>query len=199
MSQSLAFPIIASLAKCKGAKFASFTYTNAEGETAVHTLILGADTRALYEKDIATVEVMRSDIATAHAAGSLSKAEFELQTQACEEILSSLAVSLSGGIGKNPAYTHSADARGEGNETYMFVEGVEGVKIHRQTGVLYVNGLSERKVVLVEGVYKAPPKSAPLTLAKKAIDKGLRRGKFRQFKLSNVLDARMNGETIEFA
>ncbi len=198
MTESLAFPIIAQLAKCKGAKFASFTYTNREGEKAVHTLILGADTRALYEKDIATVEVMRSDIATAHASGSLSDAEFALQTQACNEILASLAVSLSGGIGNNPAYAHSADARGEGNETYVHVEGVEGVKIHRESGELYVQGLSERKVVLIAGTYKEV-KSRPLTLAKKAIDKGLRRGKIRQFKLSEVSSARLNGETLEFA
>lgn len=187
MSDAITFPLLVQLQAMsgKGAKFASFTYTNAEGEKAIHTLILGADMRALYEKDAATVEAMLPTLSG-------------LELEAAQAILSSLAVSLSGGIGNNPAYVHGADMRGEGNETYTHVDGIPGVKVHNVTGEVYVNGLSERKVVLVEGTYKEV-KSRPLTLAKKAIERNLRKSKVRQFKLASVSSARLNGETIEFA
>ncbi len=180
----LSFPILAQLAACRGARFARFTYTAKEsGEVAQHTLILGADMRDLYERDIATVEAMLPTLSG-------------LELQAAQEILSSLAVSLSGGIGNNPAFTHSADARGEGNETYIPVDGIPGVKIHRETGELHVSGLSQRKVIIREGTYKVV-KSRPLTLAKRKIDRELRRGTIRQFALPSVTSAALNGVTID--
>lgn len=175
---------LAMFAGMEGAQFASFTYRAKEsGELAKHTVILNFSTRNVYEKDVAVVEAILANPDTD-----------ELTRIAAGELLSSLAVSLSGGIGNNPAYTHSADARGEGNETYTTL--FQGVKVHNITGEIYVYGLAESKTVLEAGTYKVV-KSAPKTLAKKAIQKTLRSGKIRQFALGNVQSVRMNGDTLE--
>lgn len=178
--------VLAKLSALSGAQFARFTYVaKTSGEVAEHTVILNFDVRTVYEKDIATLETLRPTLSG-------------LDLQACDEILASLAVSLEGGIGDNPAYTHSADARGEGNETYINIPGLRGVSIHRETGEVYVKGLAESKRVIVEGEHKEV-KSRPLTIAKRQLDKGLRRGKIRQFALGHLVSARINGDTLELA
>lgn len=183
--ESLVGAVLGKLSTLGGARFASFTYRAKEsGELARHTVILNFTMRDVYEKDIATV----NDIVNGETD--------PLKLQAAQEILSSLAVSLEGGIGNNPAYTHGADARGEGNETYVTIPTLPGVKVHRTTGDVYVYGLSEAKVVLEAGTFKKVNSSAK-TLAKKAIQRTLRSGKVRQYNLGSLVSARINGETLE--
>jgi len=71
-----------------------------------------------------------------------------------------------------------------------------GVKVHNETGVLYLYGYRVNKTVLVEGVYKEV-KSSALTIAKNELRKLLKTGKFTQFavEVGNTLTAK--GETIE--
>lgn len=185
MSNALVGQVIAKLSSLSGAQFASFTYRAKEsGELARHTVVLNFSMRNLYEKDVVTVE-------------AIAATETDpLKLQAAQEILSSLAVSLQGGIGNNPAYTHSEEARGEGNQTYVSIPSLPGVKVHRETGDVYVYGLSENKVVLEPGTYKEV-KSKPLTIAKNGIRKVLRSGKVRQYSLGSLVEARINGDTLE--
>lgn len=185
MSNELVGKVIAKLSALSGAQFASFTYRAKEsGELARHTVILNFSMRTLYEKDVQRVEEI------------IATETDPLKLQAANEILSSLAVSLQGGIGNNPAYTHSEEARGEGNQTYVLIPSLPGVMVHRETGEVYVKGLSERKVVLEPGTYKEV-KSKPLTIAKNAVRKELRSGKVRQYSLGQLVEARINGETLE--
>ena len=170
--------LIASLATLKGARFVSFVYTaKTSGETARHTVLLGADFRNLYEKDAETVAAMLPNLSG-------------LELEAAQAVHSSLCVSLEGGIGENPAYTAA--------DVYVSVPGLAGVKIHRETGELYVMGLAVSKDVMVPGTFKEV-KCKPLTLAKKAIEKGLRKSAIRQFAVSGLTTATLNGETIELA
>lgn len=170
--------LVGMIAKGKGAKFASITYTaKGTGETARHLMILGASVETLYTKDIAALEAML-------AGDTLSPVEREAAT----ELLASRQESLTKGIGNNSAYTCA--------DTYVHVDGVAGVKVHKDTGVLYVTGLSQSKTVLVPGTYKAV-KSAPKTIAKRNIEKGLASGRFRQMILKNVTRAALNGDVLE--
>jgi hypothetical protein len=178
-----------------GARFVSFIYRNAKGELAKHTVIIQASFTNVYRDDLTTLEAKIASI-TAALADNPGDAVLTLQLQAAQEIHSSLCVSLSGGLGNNPAFTHSADARGAGNETYDAIDGLPGVKIHRETGEVHIHGLAHAKEVIEPGIYK-PVKSRPLTLAKNAIDDELRRSKIRQFNVGRLLAARMFGETIE--
>lgn len=74
----------------------------------------------------------------------------------------------------------------------------EGVKVHNETGILYVWGhtIPEKKEIIVEGVYKKV-NSKPLTIAKNEIRKLLKSTKYRLFKVDvgNVLKSA--GEVVE--
>jgi len=173
--------LIGLIAQGKGAKFANIKYRNAQGELARHTLILGASTVKLYEKDIAKLEAM--------LAGDMEP----MARAAAEKVLASRRQSLEKGIGNNDAYTHGP-AQGD---TYVHVDSIPGVKIHKDTGVVYVMALTENKVVLEPGTPKKPVNSKPETLAKKAIEAMLPSARLRQFTLSHVARAAMNGEVLE--
>ena len=71
-----------------------------------------------------------------------------------------------------------------------------GVKVHNETGVLYVYGYRVSKKILVEGEYPTVNSSAS-TIAKNELRKLLKTGQFTQYSLEvgNTLSAK--GETIE--
>lgn len=172
--------LLQALAGMEGARFASFIYTaKASGprltdETARHVLILGASTEALYRRDLE---------ALAEIAPTLTG----LEAEAAERIAESRRVSLALGVGENPAYT-AADA--------YRPTAVRGVKVHNVTGELHVTGLAVRKDVLTPATYRTV-KSKPETLARQAVEARLPSARFRQYKLSGVSVAKLNGETIE--
>jgi hypothetical protein len=167
----------------KGAKFASLTYkTESTGEVAKHTLILGASTEVLYKKDIAKLEEM--------LAGELT-VPYRL---AAEQLLASRKESLEKGIGNNSKYVHSK----ENADTYVQADGIPGVKLHKETGVVYVMALSEDKVVLVEATNPKPPTQhkTEQTAAKAKIEYMIPSGRLRQFTLKKVGRAALNGEVL---
>jgi hypothetical protein len=168
------------LAGMKGAKFASFVYTAKPSgprltvEVAKHVLVLGASTHSLYLRDLEALAVI---------APSLTG----LEAEAAELIAESRRVSLAVGVGHNPAFT--------GIDTYT-PTGVNGVKSHNETGELYVNGLAVSKAIITVAEYRMV-NSKPLTLARAAVEGRLPSSKFRQFKLSGITVAKLNGETLE--
>lgn len=165
------------LATIKGARFANFTYTSkGTGEVARYTVNLAVDFGKLYEDDKATLKALK---------GSL----VGIELQAATELLDSIEKSLKVGIGNNPNYTNA--------DTYTSVPNISGVKVHNETGELHIMALVEQKEVLVQGVYKTV-NSRPLTLAKRAIEKNLRRSKIRQFVLPNLSRAALQGEVVTF-
>ena len=180
--------LLDALAGMKGAQFASIRYTakaqtNKAGkvvgprmtdEVARHVIILGASTSALYLRDLETL---------AEIAPSLTG----LEAEAAELISESRRVSLALGVGNNPDYS----AMGAYTPT-----AVRGVKIHNATGQLHVDGLSVRKDVETAAVYRTV-NSKPETLARAAVEARLPSARFRQFKLSGVTVARLNGDTLE--
>jgi hypothetical protein len=169
--------MIAAIAKGNGsAKFASFVYTaKGTGEVAKVTLILGATTETLYNRDVAILTEM---VPTLDG----------IEKVAAMEILNSRIQSLAKGIGNNDDYTCA--------DVYVNLENVKGVRIHKDTGEVYVSGLIENKTVIQTGTYKTVNSSAK-TLAKRAIEKTLPSGRFRLYKLGNVARAALNGEVLE--
>lgn len=175
--------LVGLLASGKGAKFASLTYRAKEsGELAKHTVILGAKVETLYEKDIAILrELLAGDTLT------------DIQREAATALLATREESLTVGIGNNSKYVHRADG---GADTYVHADGIPGVKVHKDTGVVYVTALVEHKTVIEPGVHKVV-KSRPLTIAKKEVEKHLPSRRFRQFILKNVNRAALNGTVLE--
>lgn len=170
--------VVATLSSGKGAKFCSLTYTSKKnGEVARHTLILGASLTKLYGRDIVALDEMLADLkGTALLAAT--------------EIRNSRQKSLELGIGNNPSYTCK--------DVYVHIDGLEGFKVHKGTGALYVMALSEGKVVLQEGTPLPPVTSSEKTIAKRKIEAMIpSAGRIRQFIIKRVTRVAANGETIE--
>jgi hypothetical protein len=170
------------IGKKLGATFASFTYQTKEtGEIAKYNLVLGASTENLYKRDVELLErvtrLLKAIKAQPHT------------ILAAEELLASRNESLTKGIGNNDAYTNA--------DTYYYVAGLNGVRVHKETGVLYVSGLLNRKEVLVAGAPRKKVNSAPKTIAKKKIGYMLPSGRYRLFVLPNVTRAAVNGNVLE--
>jgi hypothetical protein len=107
---------------------------------------------------------------------------------AANEVLASLERSLEVGIGNNEAYTQKDVA-------YTELPGLPGVYLH-PNGTLSIRCRVQSKVVLVEGEYKTV-KSSAKTIAKRKLEKGLRKSEFRTFNLSELTGVRLNGATLE--
>ncbi len=87
-------------------------------------------------------------------------------------------------------------ARSEGQiDAYERI--INGLKVHKETGVLYLYGYRQKKEVIAAGEAKKPVNSAPLTIAKDELRKHLRTGKFTQYALEVGNDIKANGETLE--
>ena len=168
-------------------KFASFTYTDKKhGETARRVLQLGVPYSTLLNAAILEVELL--DVNTFAAE---NKFPVELVTEAKNELLASWRESLEkNAIGQfNSAYTKAG--------IYSTVS--PGIKVNENDGTLEIWGVEQSKVVLVKGIYPIV-KSKPLTLAKNAIKKLTRLGKFKSLSLDagHAHTFKLNGETIQF-
>ena len=109
--------------------------------------------------------------------------------EAATEILKSRQESLQKGIGNNSDYTCK--------DVYVHLDDMQGVKAHKETGVVYISGRSMSREVLEEGIPLPPVKSSPKTLAKKEISKSLQSNKFRQFILKNITKAEVFGVVLK--
>jgi hypothetical protein len=145
--------------------------------------MLGVKMLSLYKSDLRTLTALRPTLTG-------------IDGVACDELIASINNSLTNGIGKNDAYTL------KGYYTPVTPSGEIGLHIDDKTGetFLYIRGYVIKKTVLVKGEYPVV-KSSDKTLAKNKIEKTLKRGKIRTFKL-NVNDLHMikaNGMTVEIS
>lgn len=170
--------VTAALAKGKGARFAVITYRAKEtNELSRYRVLLGTDTKALYEKDVDAL----SDLM-----GGFSG----IKLVAAQEVMKSLVNSITNMVNGT---TNEAYALGE---VRLDIDGLPGVWVHKETGVLYVNCLVQEKTVLEAGEYKKV-NSSEKTLAKREIEKELRKSKIRTFIIKNVNRIAANGEVVE--
>lgn len=175
-----AFALAVEDTKRTGARFVGLTYTNENGEKSKYRLIMGINLVSLYKSDLRTLKKLRPSLEGVAAV-------------ACDELIASINNSLTKGIGNNDAYT----LRGY----YTPITPNGEVKLHvNEIGEthLYIRGFVLTKTVIEKGVY-AKVNSSDKTLAKKDLEKSLKRGKIRTFKINvAVLEGiRMNGMDIE--
>ena len=161
------------------ARFVSIhNYTSkTSGEVSDVVILLGANLESAYKKDLKTLQ---TSIKTLKG----------VEKVACQEMIDSITESLKVGIGKNSNYTCQD----------VFVNIADGLKLHPAKGQLYVYGYVISKKVIEAGVHKTV-NSSDKTIAKNKLNKGLRRGKFRQYILNETsLDAvAINGKTLTFS
>lgn len=91
----------------------------------------------------------------------------------------------------NPSSNHSK-GQIEAYETIC-----PNVRMHLETGRLFIYGFRISKEVLEKGTYK-PVNSRPLTIAKDLIRETLKATKFRNFCIDKITEVRMKGNTLEF-
>ena len=163
------------IANIPACRFASITYRAKEtGELARHTLFLGVNVERAYRRDLALYK---------RKVGKLQG----IESIACGELIDSLTESLTVGIGNNSAYTCKG----------VYHPIAPGIKRHKESGDVYLNGFSIGKKVLQAGVYK-DVKSSDKTLAKNKLRKIGKLGRFRQFiiKPDNVKRVHVMGKVF---
>jgi hypothetical protein len=157
-----------------GVSFVSIKgYTNSYGEVSNNVVNVGASLSNAKTKDIETLQSL--DV-TALGGDSIlfEKARVEL-------INSFINPNENRSNGQIDAYTIVA----------------KGIKVHNESGEIYVFGLRNSKSVLAEGIYPIV-NSRPLTIAKNSLKKNLKSSKFTQFKLSATSVIKANGEELIF-
>lgn len=157
-----------------GVSFVSIKgYTNSYGEVSNNVVNVGASLTNSKAKDIETLQSL--DVTT------LGGDSILLEKARVELINSFIKPNENRSQGQIDAYTIVA----------------KGIKVHNETGEIYIFGLRKSKSVVTEGVYPIV-NSKPLTLAKNSLKKNLKSSKFTQFKLSATSVIRANGEELIF-
>jgi hypothetical protein len=148
-------------------------YTNSYGEVSNNLVNVGASLTNAKAKDVETLQNL--DV-TALGGDTilLEKARVEL-------INSFINPNENRSNGQIDAYTIVA----------------KGIKVHNETGEIYIFGLRNSKTIVEQGVYPIV-NSKPLTLAKNQLRKELKSNKFTQYKLSSTTTMKMNGEELIF-
>ena len=159
-----------------GVSFVSIKdYTNKQGEVSNNLINVGIKYESAKAKDI---EFLQSLNINEHN----FKSSFALIEEARHILIDAF---------KNP------DVNRSNGQIDAYTPIFAGVKVHNETGVLYVYGYRESKTVLIQGEPKKAVKSAPLTIAKDELRKLLRTGKFTQYALEVGNTIKANGETLE--
>ena len=157
-----------------GVSFVSIKgYTNAYGEVSNNLVNVGASLTNAKAKDVETLQSL--DVTT------LGGDTILLEKARVELINSFVSPNENRSNGQIDAYT---------------IVG-KGIKVHNESGEIYIFGLRNSKSIIEQGVYPIV-NSRPLTLAKNQLKKDLKSNKFTQFKLSSTATIRMNGEELIF-
>jgi hypothetical protein len=158
-----------------GLSFVSIrNYTNSSNEVSHNLINIGIRYESAKAKDIEFLQNI-----------DLSSYTFKSEISVLEEAKNELIASFikpneNRSNGQIDAYTHI----------------VSGLKVHNETGLLYIYGYRENKTILVEGEYKKV-NSSPLTIAKNELRRLLKTGKFTQYaiEVGNTINA--NKQTLE--
>jgi len=165
--------LVALLDGNKSCRFVSLLYRAKEtGELARHTILLNVKRENCLKVDLANLTALRPSLEG-------------IKAQACDELIASITETLT--TGQNSQYTKAG---------YYAAEGNGNVQVSVKD-VCYIRGYAVKKDVVEKGVYKTV-KSAPKTIAKKELRKGLKNTRVREFRITpeNFLVARAEGKAI---
>jgi len=150
------------------------SYTNSSNEVSNNLINIGASYQNAKNSDIEFLE-------------NLNFSEYEFKSE-----LSDLETAKAELIA---AFIKPDENRSKGQiEAYTPI--CSGIKVHNETGVLYVYGYRKNKVVLQTGEYKSVNSSAK-TIAKNELRKLLKTGKFTQYALEIGNEVKAKGDTLE--
>lgn len=156
--------------------FSIKNYTNKVGETSNYLINVGINYTKAKAQDLIFLENLNLDKTELVFKSQLA----DLKLAKAELIASFIKPDENRSNGQIDAYTT------------LF----SGVKVHNETGQLYIYGFKQNKTVLVEGVYPKVNSSAK-TIAKKELQKHLKTANFVNFAIEVGNNLKANGETIE--
>lgn len=171
---SWAAAFIGEAAKVNGVTLIGFDYVSkSTGETARHTVRIGQSYENALKSDLALLEGL---------AGTLTGIDEDARAAVAASVTKSLAALAIG--------EQSEDFTKRGKYATLCA----GVQVF-EDGTLEIKGFSHAKRVLVEGPPQKAVNSRPLTIAKRKLEKLLKKSKFRTFSLdaANCLALRING------
>ena len=149
-------------------------YTNSSNEISNNLVNIGASYEKAKQADIEFLENM-----------DFSAYEFKSELSVLREAKAELIA----------AFIKPNENRSNGQKD-AYTPICSGIKVHNETGVLYVYGYRQNKVVLQTGEYKSV-KSSALTIAKNELRKLLKTGKFTQYSLEVGNAVKAKGDTLE--
>lgn len=157
-----------------GVSFVSIKgYTNSYGEVSNNLVNVGASLTNAKTKDIETLQ-------------SLDVTKFGEDTLLLEKARVELINS----------FIKPNENRSQGQiDAYTIV--AKGIKVHNESGDIYIFGLRVNKSVVEQGVYPIV-NSKPLTLAKNTLRRELKSNKFTQYKINATTAIKLNGEELVF-
>ncbi len=149
-------------------------YENEQGEIANHLFNIGRSYQRAIQRDIETLRNLDlTKLETKHPLTLMEEARTELIN----------------------AFLKPNENRSNGQkDAYLGI--LNGLKVHVETGFLYIWGFREKKTIIQQGTYKVV-NSRPLTLAKDELRKLLQTSKFKQFKIKVGETIKGGGETLE--
>lgn len=150
-------------------------YTNRFGEVSNNLVNAGAKLSSAKAKDVETLKAL-----------DITKIDSDIDKVTLEKARVELLNS----------FTNPNQKRSQGQiDAYTKIN--ECIKVHNETGEIYIFGLRLNKTIITKGEYKKV-NSRPLTIAKRRLEKELKSSAFTNFKLSNMAKIRTNGEELIF-
>ena len=164
-------------------QFVSVEYTNTKGETSRQVINVGIAYQSVLEGSFNALNKLDRDVIKQEAA--LKNIDAAVVDQAFTDVEASLSARIS-----RPEQVEIGDVSN-------FTTLSKGVKMHQETGELYLSGQVISKTIITPGTYKEV-KSRPLTLAKKMIEKHLPVSKYRALKISanQIHSVKSQGTTL---
>lgn len=172
--------LLAVISQIKTPSFVSIlNYRNDKGELANHLINLGVDYEQAKGKD---TDWLKNEL-------NIVEVDFKPELKAfAKEAWSEMLEART-----NPK--QSTVNRSEG-QSDAYVTVCPNVRIHKETGRIFIYGFGVSKTVLEAGTYKHVNSSGK-TLAKKAISKLLKAEQFRQLAFDKIQSVRAKGKEIE--
>lgn len=179
-------------------KFAGVTYCDkTHGETSRRVMVLGGSYGSLLKSALTEMEVC--NLAEIHAEktrfGWVKGVQVPVTLEHFQEAHAKHVASLRESLAK--------DGTGESNSAYtkagIYSTVAPGIRVNENDGTLELFGVEQSKVVIIPGNY-VPVKSNPVTVARNALKKLTRLGKFKTLALDagNAVSFKLNGETVDF-
>jgi len=168
--------LFGNLSTITGCSFVSIVYTNKDGEVQKTLINVGVSYENAKLKDIEYLKDL--DVKT-------------IKSSQNKSTLEAARVALLG------ALVSPSKSRSEGQKNaYEYLN--NGLKVHKETGALYVVGMKVKKQVLVKGDYKADTRR-PLTVAKDDIRKLMKSTQYKNYNLSEMAKVTIKGDTLFFS